>query len=763
MSVPTSTATFTPKSLMPVAIGRQTVNLYPVIDTTMCAHERAYAFHVNKTNLANVTLTPRQMLTALGQQIGQETSIQGEISDFLHRFNTMWNDFSQLSILSFHDSIGNVINNTTTIADDSILLPVQDGALLQCRSPDVRFVYVRADVDYSDKIDAGVRTFRTEYFVELPHTTHNMTNGAGAAYALTTFGGPDDLRLYTLAERNTLIFTRTLQTYAAQLKAPGYGAQRAMLDTITARSDIELGILTLAYETITMSAFISLAPNYTTQPHAAIELIFQVYQSSDGKPITRSVQEYHSLILKACHPFANDSIYPVNVCSKFVQQMDPQLRKLFMREYPNHSDIVPCDATTQRRTLQLMLVAAQRAEDQRESIASISQSTYSTQAYLTQAHQSASGFPSQAEATMNKYKPKELKCFGCDGPHSWSTKKDDGTYVVSCPNAKNPGVQERATAELAAMRERIKARRKSQRAKKGEKKRAASATTYASLSDEDKKRIKEECTSSLSSPPSGGPKLFIIDVQRDNVQCLTTGPPLLPMPIAISNDLPHTQFQLGPTLDDPGSPLVRVAIDTCAGVSTGCVMYLLALAKSYPHCLHRVYGPKEYAKITLSGIVTDDSHPVSTALDTTFEFHLPYKTKDGEACCLQVAAGTNVAVNIIIGLPFLRKMKGVIDLCNDVLECNVLDHPPFTLEYRRTSNHIPLADAMPQVNTSTSTNVSEIIRELDNLEQYFSDKLTSPDKDYSTRVHFGSKFDESADHALKAFSNVQNDDVHGQW
>jgi hypothetical protein len=127
-----------------------------------------------------------------------------------------------------------------------------------------------------------------------------------------------------------------------------------------------------------------------------------------------------------------------------------------------------------------------------------------------------------------------------------------------------------------------------------------------------------------------------------------------------------------------------------------------------------------------------------------------------------VAAGTNVAVNIIIGLPFLRKMKGVIDLCNDVLECNVLDHPPFTLEYRRTSNHIPPADAMPQVNTSTSTNVSEIIRELDNLEQYFSDKLTSPYKHYSTRVHFGSKFDESADHALKAFSNVQDDDVHGQ-
>jgi hypothetical protein len=264
------------------------------------------------------------MLTALGHQIGQETSVQGEISDFLHRFETTWSDFSQLSILSFHDSVGDVIDNTTTAADDSVLLPIQNGAVLQCRSPDIRFVYVRADIDYSDKIDSGVSTFRTEYFIELPHDTNNMTNGAGNAYTLTTFSGPDDLRTYTAADRATLVFTRTLQTYAAQLKEPSFGAQRASLDTITAHSEIELGILSLAYNQITMSAFISLAPNYTTQPHAAIELIFQVYLSPDGKSITRSIQEYNSLILKACHPFANDPVYPVNVCSKFVQQMDPQ-------------------------------------------------------------------------------------------------------------------------------------------------------------------------------------------------------------------------------------------------------------------------------------------------------------------------------------------------------------------------------------------------------------------------------------------------------
>ena len=70
---------------------------------------------------------------------------------------------------------------------------------------------------------------------------------------------------------------------------------------------------------------------------------------------------------------------------------------------------------------------------------------------------------------------------------------------------------------------------------------------------------------------------------------------------------------------------------------------------------------------------------------------------------------------------------------------------------------------MPQVNASVPSNVAEIIRKLDNLEHYFRDKLTSPAENSSAHVHFGSKFDESSDHALKACSNLKHEDVHGQW
>jgi hypothetical protein len=47
---------FAPKTLIPVSVGRTTVNLYPVVNTTMLVHERAHAFQINKTALSSQAL-----------------------------------------------------------------------------------------------------------------------------------------------------------------------------------------------------------------------------------------------------------------------------------------------------------------------------------------------------------------------------------------------------------------------------------------------------------------------------------------------------------------------------------------------------------------------------------------------------------------------------------------------------------------------------------------------------------------------------------
>ena len=115
----------------------------------MLAAERAYGFHVNKNNLLTMNLTPRQVLHALGQQTGQGTVVDGKISGFLRHFNDHWHYFQNLTILSWHNSAGTILINTTTAADSSILLSMQNGLLADCRQQDVRFIRVQVSVDYS--------------------------------------------------------------------------------------------------------------------------------------------------------------------------------------------------------------------------------------------------------------------------------------------------------------------------------------------------------------------------------------------------------------------------------------------------------------------------------------------------------------------------------------------------------------------------------------------------------------------------------------
>ena len=57
----------------------------------------------------------------------------------------------------------------------------------------------------------------------------------------------------------------------------------------------------------------------------------------------------------------------------------------------------------------------------------------------------------------SQYQPRPLKCFGCDGPHAWSKKQEDGTYTIMCPNAKKAGVLDTAKANIDAMTAHLKA------------------------------------------------------------------------------------------------------------------------------------------------------------------------------------------------------------------------------------------------------------------------------------------------------------------
>ena len=77
---------FAPRALVPINVGRVTVNLYPIINQSMATHERAHAFHINKTALSSQNIDLCIQLDALGHQLKMSATFEGVITDWLQYF-----------------------------------------------------------------------------------------------------------------------------------------------------------------------------------------------------------------------------------------------------------------------------------------------------------------------------------------------------------------------------------------------------------------------------------------------------------------------------------------------------------------------------------------------------------------------------------------------------------------------------------------------------------------------------------------------------
>jgi hypothetical protein len=250
----------------------------------------------------------------------------------------------------------------------------------------------------------------------------------------------------------------------------------------------------------------------------------------------------------------------------------------------------------------------------------------------------------------------------------------------------------------------------------------------------------------LQSKPQNSQKksksgyIFIVDVQVLAAGSTTKKP----MPITIQCTLPHIVLQLGNDLDCPNCPSIRCAVDTCAALSTGSFHFFAAIAKRSPHCVAKIFAPNEYAPIILSGIVqSSDEAAGTTNLEVGWQFYLPYKTKSGEDAMFAVATGPHVAVNTILGIPFQKHTGAIIGLVDDRVECKYLDCPPFTIDFRRTSNHVPVMDEpSAQTKVHLTDTYRLVIKDIENLEQFYEAKVLaigSRNVPETASVHFGSK------------------------
>jgi hypothetical protein len=178
---------------------------------------------VDKTALNNLQAYLRLLFDKFGEQLNATSTVEGIYSDWKRHLNKYWHNFSNLTILSFHNLAGNQLNTTTTADNPQVLLPVQDGNLADGCSQDVCFVHVKCTLDFTSRrhmvCTPTPLILQVSYYFELPKSTCLMTNGHGHAYTLMTYAGPDNWPTLSLAKVQLQILAACMQDSPILLEA----------------------------------------------------------------------------------------------------------------------------------------------------------------------------------------------------------------------------------------------------------------------------------------------------------------------------------------------------------------------------------------------------------------------------------------------------------------------------------------------------------------------------------------------------------------
>jgi hypothetical protein len=212
-------------------------------------------------------------------------------------------------------------------------------------------------------VPPGPTVLCSTLYIKLPQTSVGLVNNSRVNNTLLMFNGPADLCTLTPAKVRAQILDLTLQHNPLDLLPPSFNIKTARTDSTALRININSKILCLTFATICNTLFMELCPGYSNQPPAALNHIHLVHVDVVGNQVFSTIQAYFQQLMSAAHPFSSQREFPVSVCQRFMDGLNPHLMTGFCRNFPNHSVLQPLNALHQRWTLQLMFQAAQQADD----------------------------------------------------------------------------------------------------------------------------------------------------------------------------------------------------------------------------------------------------------------------------------------------------------------------------------------------------------------------------------------------------------------
>jgi hypothetical protein len=257
---------------------------------------------------------------------------------------------ANLLILSFHDSTGTQINTTTIARNPAILLPIVNGPVADCCQKDVCYIRVQLSLDFAGLLGpqhVGASVIKLMYYIKLPQTLVNMTNGVGAAYVLTSYHGPADITLMTAEQVLVNIINPCLQRGPISLSRADFNLQEANTNSTTVKDQLINKILVLGYDSICASVFAIHCPGYSDQPHTVLDHICQASPGPDGQIIVASVHEFIQRVINVLRPFATRKTLPISICDHVICNLDRRIIPSFRKLYPDHATPHDLDGAVQ--------------------------------------------------------------------------------------------------------------------------------------------------------------------------------------------------------------------------------------------------------------------------------------------------------------------------------------------------------------------------------------------------------------------------------
>jgi len=181
------------------------------------------------------------------------------------------------------------------------------------------------------------------------------------------------------------------------------------------------------------------------------------------------------------------------------------------------------------------------------------------------------------------------------------------------------------------------------------------------------------------------------------------------------------------------NPCIVGIVNTSTTLSEGYTPYVLGICEKYPALVSSiVYADKdtEYDPITLSGVVAtdeqaqfsnEDQKKLSITLPEIETFHMPCRTvKEDQPTIFSVAIGNDVAVNLLIGMSFIR-VSGMVINCNDgVAEFSTLNCAPSSLVYKSPQRGLPHSIPKENADSNALHADSSVMMKIKETREFFS-------------------------------------------